>query len=146
MQKRTIANDIFMSEVTRLISEGSKVTFTPKGVSMLPFIRGNRDSVVLTSPKDLQKIDIVLAKIGDIYVLHRIIDIQGDKLKLMGDGNVVGVEYCTREDVIAWVESIIKDGKEYDCRSRKHHLKAKIWWLLRPLRRYMLAIYRRLFL
>ena len=146
MQRRIIANDVLVPEIVRLISEGSKVTFTPKGVSMLPFIRGGRDSVVLRSHDDIRKGDIVLAQVGSSYVLHRVIEIDDTTVILMGDGNIIGVEKCRASDILAMAEKIIKDGKEIDCRSENHLRKAEIWGKLKPVRPYLLAIYKRIIL
>lgn len=146
MQKRTVANDVLIPEIARLISEGSKVTFTPKGMSMLPFIRGERDSVVLGRPDDIRVGDIVLAQIGSTYVIHRIVAIDDSVVTLMGDGNIIGTERCRISDVLAIAEKIIKDKKEIDCRSESHQRKAVIWRKLKPVRRYLLAIYKRVIL
>ena len=146
MQKRIVANDILIPEIIRLIAEGSKVRFTPKGMSMLPFIRGERDSVVLTAVKDIKIGDIVLAQVGSSYVIHRIVDMNDDVVTLMGDGNIIGTEKCKVTNILAMAEKIIKDGKEIDCRSMNHLRKAWIWVKLKPIRRYLLAIYRRVIL
>ena len=42
-----IANDILIPELARLLADGKEVRFTPSGVSMRPFIEGDKDSVVL---------------------------------------------------------------------------------------------------
>lgn len=144
MQKKVVANDIIVPEIARLVAEGTKVTFTPKGISMLPFIRGDRDSVVLVKADDLRIGDIALARIGSYYVLHRIIGIDAGVVTLMGDGNIAGIEKCTCEDILAIAETIRKDGREIDCRSNNHLRKAEIWKRMLPVRRYLLAIYRRI--
>ena len=146
MQKRIISNDVLVPEIARLVAEGSKVAFTPKGVSMLPFIRGERDTVILTAPDSLHKGDIVLAKAGKSYVLHRIIDIRDEELILMGDGNLVGIERCKHHDVLAMAEKIIKGKKEIYCHSKRFMRNSEIWQLLKPLRRWILAVYKRIFL
>lgn len=144
MQKRVVANDIIVPEIARLVAEGTKVTFVPKGISMLPFIHGGRDSVVLGQAQDLRIGDIALARIGSSFVLHRVFAIDGDMVTLMGDGNIAGTEKCTRADVLAVAEFIKKDGHDIDCRSRNHLRKAEIWKRMLPVRRYLLAIYRRI--
>ena len=146
MQKKVVANDIIVPEIARLVAEGTKVAFTPKGVSMLPFIRGGHDSVVLVKADDLRIGDIALARIGANYVLHRIIGIDEDVVTLMGDGNIAGTEKCYRADILAVAETIRKDGREIDCRSKGHLRKAEIWKRMLPVRRYLLAIYRRIIL
>lgn len=146
MQKQIVANDVFIPEIARLLASGSEVVFKPKGVSMLPFIRGGRDSVVLRAPKDIMKGDIVLAKVGNIYVLHRIIELSDSIVTLMGDGNIVGTETCSRNDILAVAERIINDKQDIVCRSESHQRKARLWRLLKPFRRYILFIYRRVIL
>ena len=80
-----IANDILIPELERLIREEKEVRFTPSGISMRPFIEGDRDSVVMSvltgNPK---KGDILLARVQNAngkvnYVLHRLICIVNDK-------------------------------------------------------------------
>lgn len=148
MEKRILPNELLLGEVARLVSEGEKVTLMTKGVSMLPFIVGGKDSVILEKPSELEVGMIALAEIHKgVYVLHRIISIEGDKVTLMGDGNIRGCEFC-RVDNIAAVASFIlkKNGKSIDCSSRRHQRQARIWKRLLPVRRWILAVYRRLFI
>ena len=49
MEKLIINNDILFSKVVELLKEDKTVTIPVKGVSMLPFIKGERDSVELES-------------------------------------------------------------------------------------------------
>ena len=145
MKKISIQNDLLIPEIIRLVKDGTAVTFTPKGSSMLPFIRGGKDSVELKSAEDADVGDIVLAKVGpSAYVIHRIIRIEGNEVTLMGDGNLSGREHCRREDILALATKIIREGKAIDCRSAGHRYAATIWKLLLPARRYLLAVYRRI--
>ena len=82
---------------------------------------------------------------GNRYVVHRIIKLDYDRVTLMGDGNVVGTEHCLIGDVKARVTHVV------DAKERTHYIynkgrrrAAKVWYWLRPVRRYLLAIYRRL--
>ena len=95
MGKITLPNDVLLDEVARLVDEGEAVTLMTKGASMLPFIVGGRDSVLLVRPEELFPGMIVLAYVqGGRYVLHRILSVDGTKVVLMGDGNIKGVEVC----------------------------------------------------
>ena len=59
-----IANDILIPEIERLLKDGKEVRFTPSGVSMRPFIEGDRDSVILTSLSRNPRIgDILLVRL-----------------------------------------------------------------------------------
>ncbi len=139
MDKRVIPNDILLGEVAALLREGRETVITPTGNSMLPFIRGGVDRVVLRRTDDVTVGDIVLVHIGGRYILHRLIARDGDALTLMGDGNLQGTESCTTADVVGTVTAVIRpSGRE------QTPGKGRLWRILKPLRRYLLAIYRRL--
>lgn len=144
MQKKIVSNDILIPELVKLVEEGAQVTFVPKGNSMVPFIRGDRDSVVLARPAEVDVLDIVLAKVNSTYVIHRIIAMDGEAVTLMGDGNVSGVEYCRKSEILAKVIVIVRGDRRIECTGWGHRAKARAWMALLPLRRYILAIYRRL--
>lgn len=147
MGKITLPNDVLLDEVARLVDEGEAVTLMTKGASMLPFIVGGRDSVVLVRPEELFPGMIVLAYVqGGRYVLHRILSIDGTKVVLMGDGNIKGVEVCAPADVKAVAVRISRPSGEVDCLSKRHLRQAAIWKTLLPVRRWILAVYRRLFI
>jgi len=135
-----------IEEAIRLVREGVSVTLPVNGNSMLPFIIGGKESVILQGPGLIDVGDVVLAWAdGYRYVVHRIIRIDGDRVTLMGDGNLVGTEHCLLNDIKARVTHVV------DAKERTHYLykgwrkrAAKMWYWLRPVRRYLLAIYRRL--
>lgn len=136
----TVPNDILLSEVGRLLGEGHEVILLTKGGSMLPFIRGEKDSVLLKKRSAVEVGDIVLAEIGEgKYVLHRILSRDGEKLTLMGDGNLKGTESCLTADVLGTVLKIVTPGGRM-----KSPSKGRVWKWLRPVRRYLLAIIRRI--
>lgn len=143
MKRVIIQNAIIFSEVAKLVSNGESVTIKTKGNSMLPFISGERDSVVLAKADNIKLYDIVLAIVNENqYVLHRVIKIMGNKLILMGDGNLKGCEICTIENVIAIAVEVIGNNRKYSCRDNKYIRRAKIWKALLPIRKYLLAIYK----
>ncbi len=146
MRRVLIANDVIAEETKRLIDEGQEVTLRVKGNSMLPFIHGDKDMAVLRSvSKPLSRWDIVLAyDTRGVLVLHRIIKIEDNVLTLMGDGNLKGVEQCKQTDVIAKLEAVQREERRWDCNTRNARLKAVIWFRIRPLRRYLLGVYRRI--
>lgn len=139
MDKRVLPNDILLGEVAAVLSEGREVVISPTGNSMLPFIRDGRDRVVLRKQDDLAVGDIVLMYTGGRYILHRVIEIDGERVTLMGDGNLKSVEHGTRAEVIGTVTEILRPGG----RSVRPGT-GRFWRVLKPVRRYILAIYRRL--
>ena len=139
-------SDYIIEEAIRLVREGVGVTLPVDGQSMLPFIIGGKESVILHAPGLTAVGDVVVARVdGNRYVVHRIINIDGDRVTLMGDGNVRGTEHCLLKDVKARVTHVVSaDNKKRDLYSRWRVRAAKLWYWLRPIRRYLLAIYRRL--
>ena len=138
-------NDRYIiEEAIRLVDEGISVTLPVNGYSMLPFIIGGKESVVLQKSDKLKVGDIVLAWVDNSrYVVHRIILFDGHNVILMGDGNLVGTERCTLQDVKAVATHVVGANEQmhylytpWRCRA------ARLWWYLRPIRRYLLAIYR----
>lgn len=135
MENRTLPNEVLLGEISSLLAEGREVSFTPKGTSMLPFIRGGRDSVTLKKLAEVKVGDIVLVRLPDSrYVLHRVWSLDGDSLELMGDGNLVGKEKCRLADVMGTTVSI--NGRK--------PTRGRLWRTLKPFRRYLLGIYRRI--
>ena len=137
-------NTKIIDEAVALLYDGYSVTLPVAGRSMLPFIIGDRESVILNKPENLRRGIIALAWVEQRrYVLHRIERIEGDKVTLMGDGNLQGVERCTFADVKAKATHAISS------RGRRRYLytpwrvkASRLWLRLRPIRRYLLKIYK----
>ena len=138
----TLPNEILLEEVATLLDEGREVEIMSKGTSMLPFIVGGRDSVILRKEESgcHKPGDIVLARRSPgNYVLHRIIGVGGEKITLRGDGNVFGTETVGRKDILGRVIAVVKPS------GRKHVPgNAYLWRQMPPfVRRCFLALYRR---
>lgn len=143
-----VANDILIPELARLLNENKEVRFTPSGVSMRPFIEGDRDSVILApvTGKPVRG-NILLAQTGtpagqNIYVLHRLVRTEknaaGEELYILqGDGNLQGEESCLRSGIMGRVIAVETPGGR-----RKHLTNGRLWHALLPVRRYLLKIYR----
>ena len=141
-----ITDERILEEAIRLVREGVSVTLPVNGNSMLPFIIGGRESVILKRAGLVDVGDVVLAWVeGCRYVVHRIIRIDGNHITLMGDGNIVGTEHCIVGDIKAIVTHVVDaNGKIHDINNKWRRRAAKVWFWIRPIRRYILAIYRRL--
>jgi len=135
-----------IEEAIRLVREGVSVTLPVNGHSMLPFIIGGKESVVLQKPDKLKVGDVVLAWVDNSrYVVHRIILFDGRNVILMGDGNLVGTERCMLQDVKAKATHVVGANEQmHDLYTPWRCRAARMWWHLRPIRRYLLAILRRL--
>lgn len=138
---------VMMQEISRLISEGKTISISAKGYSMNPFIVHMKDQITLGSWTDdqIKKGAVVLVKdVRGCYIIHRIIKREGNVLTLMGDGNIGIIETAHVEDIIALMHAVIKKGRTYSVNSLSWRLYSWFWKLLTPVRRYPLAVWRRL--
>lgn len=145
--KKIIPNDILLPEVAQLIETGHSVTITVRGNSMNPFLTDRRDRVTLGSfaPDDLQPGVAVLARdTTGRFVFHRIISRNNETLILQGDGNVAQTEETSVDQVLGIMTEAIRKEKPYPANG-KVWKRYSYWWLkVKPLRRYLLAVYRRI--
>lgn len=115
------------------------------------FLEDNRDLVTISPvlPENIHERDVVLAEVShECYVLHRVISRQGDRLLLMGDGNVKGTESCTVANVIGKATAFYRKGRTTPDlpESPKWRIYSSLWLAFKPLRRYILAAYQRIWL
>lgn len=131
---RTIANRELFGIVRDTLLEGNTVRVAVNGQSMLPFFRsGSTITLRPVREEDIRKYSVAMADAGDSFVVHRIIEVGEDEVVLLGDGNYIGTERVSRDKIYGVV----------DC-SAMHIFFAKIWLWLRPVRRYPLAIFRKI--
>ena len=133
-----------IDEAVALMNEGYSVTLPVSGRSMLPFIIGGKESVILAPPAGLKRGIVALAWVEDRrYVLHRIERIEDDRVTLMGDGNLVGREHCRLSDIKAMATHVV-DGhkKRHYLYTRWRKVASEIWWMLIPIRRYLIILIR----
>ena len=143
-----VNNHAFMQELRRMFSEEKKesITFVVRGYSMRPFLEDGRDKVVLAPPHTPEKGDVVLAEFKEkVYALHRVIGIDGDIYTMQGDGNPTSlIERFTRENIVGVAKGFIRKGKYVPVESQKWRIYSTLWKVLKPFRRILLAIYRRI--
>lgn len=138
-----------MEEIRTLVSEGKTVTLTVKGNSMNPFIVHLRDRMTIGPWKDedIRKGTVALVKdMRGNYVIHRIIRREKDRVILLGDGNVGFTETATLDNIIGIMHSIDRKGRTWTPENTVWRLYSWFWMLLTPLKRYPLALWRKLFL
>lgn len=139
MERVVSSDDLNLSQVPHLLAEGKIVILKGlKGNSMLPFIRGEVDSVKLRKVEGLKVGDIVLALFGKRPIVHRVIAINGNKVTLMGDGNLQGTEQGDISEVLGIVDEIISPSGK----SRKPG-NGRLWRLMLPVRKYLLKVYKK---
>lgn len=142
---KQVSDEQIIGDAVRLVEEGMAVTLLVKGRSMLPFILGGIESAVLTKPGEVKEGDVVLARIdGRRYVLHRVMEVSEGRVVLMGDGNIRGQEICRVEDLLARADEVVgADGRHRRLDTPRMRRRARIWRRLLPVRRWLLAVYKR---
>lgn len=130
---KTLRNDEFFSLARDTLVEGKKVRIRVQGNSMLPFFRSDAAIVLRpVRPDDIRRGSVVLAEIPQgTFVVHRILHAEGDRITLMGDGNLIGTETVVRDKIYGTV----------DC-GTFHRAKARLWGWLLPVRKYLLPLFR----
>ncbi len=140
---KQIPNHLFFRWVEDEIANGHPVQFRLKGNSMYPFLRSDKDEVVLhpCSSDELNKMDVVLFRYKGNYLLHRIIRRHGNKLLIQGDGSYVAREECITEDVVGKVHTVIRpSGRILHVTDWKWRLTSFIWQNIGILRIWLLKI------
>ncbi len=142
-QSVQLPNDVLLGLARDKIREGHTVTINVRGYSMRPFLEHERDKVLLVAPAELHVGDAVLAEITPgTYVLHRIISLDGERVTLMGDGNIRGTEHCLRKDVAGVVIRYIRPNRTIDAGDATLLRRIRLWRKLLPIRRILLFVYR----
>lgn len=132
------------SLLEKALKEKGYIINAPVGESMLPFIRPNRDTVVLKRVEgNIKKYDVVLYKRANgTYILHRILDILPEGYVLCGDNQWVWEYGVKKEQILAVMDGVYRDKKYIDVRSGKYCLYKKLWCVFFPARKYFLFLYR----
>lgn len=141
-------NAIFLPEIVKMLNEGHTVTLTLRGNSMRPFLEDYRDKALFVKPTTIAVGDPVLAEIAPKhFVLHRIVAINGEAVTLLGDGNLL-TEHCKKKDIVGAVIGFYRKGRNTLDRTNgwKWRCYSYVWTSLRPIRRYLLGIYRKIWI
>ena len=112
-----------MRELMPLVEEelknGKEVMLPVKGVSMNPFLRHNRDSIILTAlnGREIKVGDLVMFRRDDgSYAMHRIYKKYADNtFDIVGDGQVACDKGICYDMLVAYVPRAVRNGKEVSC-------------------------------
>ena len=118
---------------------------TIEGVSMYPMLRMRRDTVVIKKYEGrLRKFDVPLYKVGDRYILHRIIKVLPDSYVIRGD-NLEKKEYGnSEENILGVLTTFYRDEKEIDMNGFAYKAYVYIWHYTFYIRAFVKKVYRKL--
>ena len=115
-------------KIEEVIEKDGMFVSTIVGVSMYPMLRNRRDTIVVMPYEGrLKKYDVPLYKVGDKYILHRIIEVLPDSYVIRGD-NCVNKEYgITDEHILGVLTSFHRDGKEVNMSGFGYKTYVFVW-------------------
>ena len=137
-----------LDNIENIVAEGECFELRVKGYSMLPMLGMGDDVIIVqrvgTEADIVGYVAIFRGSHGQIIV-HRVLSVEGDKVVLRGDGNIVQTEVCRRSEIIGIVVKVRRaSGKVVDCESRRWRWCERVWLRLpKIVRRYLLAVLRR---
>lgn len=118
-----------------VLGSGGEFSLYPRGTSMLPLIRQDRDYVILARREDIP------AKRNDIafyrrdngqFVLHRVMRIEKDGTYTMCGDHQTYLEKGVRpEQILGYVKCLYREDKAISFSSLRYRLYVSVWsWML----------------
>lgn len=135
---------IEIDNLEKKIEDDGFIVSNIKGISMLPFLKQNEDNVVITKiDKPIEKYDIVLYKSKGNYVLHRVININGDDLIIKGD-NTISSEIVNIKQVLGILKAKYNNKGYFEINSdinKKYYDLSNKHLFIKKIRNYFLRKY-----
>ena len=138
IMRATIDTSEYVSNLKQLVEAGHEVVITVAGWSMEPFLRNQRDRVLLKKP-------ITPPKNGDIvfyqrktgqYVLHRIFKNKPEGYYLMGDSQFDLEGPIAENAIFAIVTEVERNGRWFSVKTLSWATACGIWRILYPVRKF----------
>lgn len=128
MNQMHVSLNSMMPLMQEALASGKTVQFSPRGISMEPMLRQERDSVTLSPiPGKLKKYDLPLYRRDNgTYVLHRVIR-AGDDYTCIGDNQFVKEPGIRQDQLIGLVRSFTHKGKTYSVSHAGYRIYCRVW-------------------
>ena len=128
-----------MTTFEEILARDGRLVYRAKGMSMEPMLRQNRDLVIISCPSGrLNPFDVALYRRGNLYVLHRVIEVKKDHYLIRGD-HTFTLEKVPDVNVIGVLTGFQRKGKYYDTANPSYQRYVRFWHRIYPLR---LALHR----
>ena len=128
----------YVSNLKELVDGGQEVAITVMGWSMMPFLRNQRDRVLLKKPTAAFKVDDIVfyQRRSGQYVLHRINKVKPDGYYMMGDHQLTLEGPIDAGAIFAIVTEVERNGRWISVESFGWKLFSYLWRILYPLRKF----------
>ena len=145
MDKRQMDTALWMGELEAILQMGKDVPLNITGNSMAPFLRHDRDQVLLrTCTAPIRRGDILLYKRPNgQYILHRVVKVKRDHLWMAGDAQHI-LEQVSPDWVIARAVKARRNGKWLTPKSPVWQFYRHLWRLTLPFRNTLRQLHIRL--
>ena len=143
MEKKQVRLEEMLPVMEETLASGGTVRLPITGTSMLPLLVAGRDTVVLArADTRLQTYDLPLyRRENGAFVLHRVVGVAEDGTYICcGDNQWVKEPGIRQEQLIGVVTRICRKGREFPVTARRYRLYVRLWALLFPVRRYIVAL------
>ena len=128
-------NDTSLRIEDVLEKDGVYPTVT-SGTSMRPLFKTHRDMLILERVSGtLKKYDVALYRIGDKYILHRVIGVDKEKkVYIIRGDNTFTKEYVRFDSVLARLTVFKRNGKHHTVNDRSYIVYSVLWNFIYPIR------------
>ena len=132
-----VTMESLMPIIEEQLLRGQSVRFAPQGISMLPMIRQNIDSVIISPVSDkLKKYDLPLyRRPNGKFILHRIVEV-GDTYTCMGDNQFVKEHGVKHDQMIAVVTAFYRGDRRIEINNWCYQMYCRLWYHSRHIRRF----------
>ena len=123
--------------IQEALEQNKRCYFQPKGASMKPLLTQGESTVViekLTRPAAIG--DVILFRLGDRNILHRVIGFENGSIVTRGDNNFFN-EYVSESDVLGIMTGCFRTrGSEFmSCEGQQYRAYCSTLWTYRSYRK-----------
>lgn len=137
MTQQPQIRSIPMEAWCRLAREGCAppVTICLEGDSMRPLIRRGKDPVtIIPLQRPLIKGDVVLFRLGERYIVHRVWKLRDDMVRTFGDNCWNPEPWFPVNQVLGQVVRYVRDGRTHRLDTPSARAWGRLWMAIHPFR------------
>ena len=137
MTQETKTRSIPMEQWCALAREGAAppVTICLEGDSMRPLIRRGKDPVTIVPlRRELMKGDVVLFRLGERYVVHRVWQLKNGLVRTFGDNCWNPEPWFPEEQVLGQVVRYARGGRTHRLDTPAARAWGRLWMAIHPIR------------